>query len=135
MVGHSPSGLRKDKTPSELAHNSSIKTVLMAGAQEALEAQLVLLTAQVERLTARDERLTAQNEHLTAQNERLSREIQQLNRKNEQLLAAVRSAGMTAQKNAATNSAAAAANFPWYLPVMQMGCHAQASFAHRIFGV
>ena len=64
MAGHSPSGLRKDTTPSEPAHNPSIKTFLMASAPETLEAQLVLLTAQNERLTAQDERLIAQDERL-----------------------------------------------------------------------
>ena len=128
MFGHSPSGLRKATSPSDLAPDPPIKQGLMAGTQEPLEAQIALLTQN-------NQQLTAQNQRLTAQNERLSREVQQLTRQNEQLLAAVRSAGMAAQRNADANSAAAAANFPWYLPVMQMGCHEQAAFTHRIFGV
>ena len=128
MFGHTPSGFRKATSPSDLAPDPPIKQVLMAGAQEPLEPQLALLRQN-------NQLLTAQIEALTAHSERLSREVQQLTRQNEQLLAAVRSAGMAAQRNADANSAAAAANFPWYLPVMQMGCHEQAAFTHRTFGV
>ena len=126
--------LRQATVPSDPAGDPHQDPNVMA-AQGPLGTALAHLTAQVERLTAQIERFTIENERLSREAQQLKGDVRQRDRTIEQLQAAARSAGMTAQRNAYANSAAANANFPWYLPLLQLGCHEQAAFAHGAFGI